>query len=239
MRNVSIAIFLMLLAGGGGYYGAIIRYANTEYPWVVFVPAICFGLVLIGNWIRRKFLQAIGIMAVVGLLLLYGGVSIYPKAVSEESQEADTCLLVPAGGLMEGALNEESINRLNRALEIWNGTSTILCCGGEGEGESIECYLMRQYLISKGVPEELIMTEGQSKDTNENMKNALQILGDKPVQIVTGDYHVLRSYLLAKAAGFTKVSLTAAKDTSSLFVYNTLRECGALIRDLPAILLGN
>ena len=70
---------------------------------------------------------------------------------------------------------------------------------------------MKQYLIGKGVAEGDILTDPDSFNTNQNLKNAGVLLKDKPevrkVLLVTSDYHVPRSLALAKDQGFEAVGL--------------------------------
>lgn len=64
---------------------------------------------------------------------------------------------------------------------------------------------MRDYLISKGVPPEQILTDTESTSTLENLKYAKRILQNQGLEgsvcIVTSDYHLPRALALAQDAG--------------------------------------
>ena len=70
---------------------------------------------------------------------------------------------------------------------------------------------MKQYLLNKGVPEKQILLENRATRTKENIVNSQKLLSFKRLVIVTSDFHMYRSQLLAKRAGISNVSgITAA-----------------------------
>ena len=70
---------------------------------------------------------------------------------------------------------------------------------------------MKQYLVVKGVAENDILTDPNSFNTKQNLKNAGELLKNRPevqrVLVVTSDYHVPRSLALAKDQGYEAVGL--------------------------------
>ena len=80
--------------------------------------------------------------------------------------------------------------------------------GGKGDDEVIaEGQAIRNYLISRGIPEERILTEDRSVNTLENMKYSLQLIREhsgqeKPkIGFSTTNYHVFRAGILAEEQG--------------------------------------
>ena len=69
-----------------------------------------------------------------------------------------------------------------------------------------EAEAMKNYLVGKGVPEKDILTDPDSFNTNQNLRNAAKLLQDRPeirkVLVVTSDYHVPRSLAIAGDMGF-------------------------------------
>ena len=65
---------------------------------------------------------------------------------------------------------------------------------------------MKQYLVNKGIPENMILEDPDSRNTYENLENAKKLLAAYPgvrrVLIVTSDYHVPRSMAIARDLGF-------------------------------------
>ena len=88
----------------------------------------------------------------------------------------------------------------------------IIVLGAQGSDEpQPEAVVMKQYLIGKGVAEEDILTDPDSFNTRQNLKNAGELLKNRPevqkVLVVTSDYHVPRSLALAKDQGYEAVGL--------------------------------
>ena len=98
----------------------------------------------------------------------------------------------------------------------------IVVCGAQGPDEPCtEAEAMKEYLLGKGVPGELILTDPESFNTSENLENARHLLEAYPdvkrVLIVTSDYHVPLGCLLfseqfiftSYATGLDLISVTA------------------------------
>lgn len=89
------------------------------------------------------------------------------------------------------------VRRINCAVEHWKATNApiVMPCGGITPGHKVtEAQVMRDMLIERGVPAEIIRLEDRSRITIENILNAKQLLGeDKNVAVVTSDHHLPRA----------------------------------------------
>lgn len=61
-----------------------------------------------------------------------------------------------------------------------------------------EALVMKRYLLSKGIPSEDLVVEGQSKITNENMEYVMRKINNKydkklDIILITSDFHMKRS----------------------------------------------
>lgn len=98
--------------------------------------------------------------------------------------------------------------RLDAAFEAWQQKAVpIVVCGAQGRDEPMpEADAMKAYLLEKGVPEQDILKDPDSFNTDQNLRNAAELLSKVPevhrVLIVTSDYHVPRSLAIAKDLGF-------------------------------------
>jgi uncharacterized SAM-binding protein YcdF (DUF218 family) len=63
-----------------------------------------------------------------------------------------------------------------------------------------EAEAMRRFLVELGVPDSAIVSEGQSDNTIENIRNVRRLVEDRPVALVTSAYHMPRAMRIAKAA---------------------------------------
>ena len=82
---------------------------------------------------------------------------------------------------------------------------------------------MAEYLIVKGVPEEQIFMEDRSTSTRENLRFSRQFADAAKdlVGIVTNDFHIYRSSVIARQEGYRKLYLIPA-DSNPVFQLNYL-----------------
>jgi len=97
--------------------------------------------------------------------------------------------------------------RINHAIALYRNGSVeqIIFTGGYGEGEQFaESEVARAYTINKGVSEEDIFIETESRTTYENLLGAYEIVQEKGlgrVLIVSDPMHMKRAVMIAKDLG--------------------------------------
>ncbi len=117
--------------------------------------------------------------------------------------------------------------RIDRAIEFYNRQQAetgkppvIISSGGKGEDEVVsESLAMKRYMIEKGIPEEMIVMEEQSRDTVQNMRFSKQKIAERSpngeydrgekVAYATSNYHVFRSGLCARRVKMRAVGIGA------------------------------
>ena len=131
-------------------------------------------------------------------------------------------------------------DRLEEALDYWEEHPglTIVVSGGQGPNEpTTEARAMADYLIDAGVPEEQLLLEDQSHNTDQNLRYTMALLEEEDLEpgegvvIVSNGFHLARARLLAERAGFGRVSTLAAPSShlpSLLYMY--IREPMALVK---------
>lgn len=161
------------------------------------------------------------------------------SAISDRNEKVD-CIVVLGAGLKGETPTLVLIERLNYTLEYLednNGTKVIVS-GGQGPGETItEAEAMKRYLIRYGVSPDIIMKEERSTSTYENMVFSKALyeaeVGKslKKVMIVTNDFHMFRSKLLARRAGLEPYGMSSA---TPWYIYPNvfLREYLAVFKSL-------
>ena len=109
--------------------------------------------------------------------------------------------------------SEDQVRRVDCAVAHWKETNApvIMPCGGLTPGHShTEADVMRDLLIERGVPAEIIHLEDKSRITIENVRNAAALLGEgKRVALVTSDYHVERALDDCRRAGLNAYGVGA------------------------------
>lgn len=148
-------------------------------------------------------------------------------------------IIVLGAGLINGTRPCRTlVNRLNRAIEIYNIDNNkpyIIVSGGKGSDEKIsEAEAMKNYLIEKGIEENKIILEEQSTNTYENFKYSKEKLkdiedNDMKIAFVSSDFHIYRASLYAKQVGLD----IDAIECKSLFHYYP----NAFIREFAAIFI--
>lgn len=105
----------------------------------------------------------------------------------------------------DGSPSEDQIRRVDCAVQHWRETNAqmIMPCGGLTPGQKqTEAEVMRDLLVQRGVPKEIIRLEDRSRITIENVRNAHALLGEgRKVALVTSDYHVDRALEDCRRAG--------------------------------------
>ena len=95
---------------------------------------------------------------------------------------------------------------ISYAEQSGNSDLIFVPSGGQGSDEVIsEAESMKNYLLSKGIPEDRILPENKSTSTQENMTFSLEKINascpDPKLIFSTSGYHVLRSGMLTRSLG--------------------------------------
>lgn len=100
----------------------------------------------------------------------------------------------------------------------------VIVSGGQGPGEAVsEAEAMAEYLEEKGIPGEQIYKEDKSTSTRENFGYSRKYADaeQEKVGIVTNDFHIYRSSLIARQEGYRNIYLIPA-DSNPVFQLNYL-----------------
>ncbi|KES17975.1 putative membrane protein [Gilliamella apicola SCGC AB-598-I20] len=137
-------------------------------------------------------------------------VVIFIFAKQKTTANADT--LVVLGSQVVGTPAQAPLTlqiRLNTAINYLqnNPNTKVIVCGGQGPDESAtEASVMAKYLIDNGINADRVYQEDQSKRTAEQFIFANRVVPLGKTVIVTNDFHILRSIMLAKRSGINDVS---------------------------------
>ena len=90
----------------------------------------------------------------------------------------------------------------------------VVCLPSDVDPETSSTGLMRDELVMRGIEPERILLEYRGRDTHEQAVFTAALLGDEclddPILVVTSDYHMRRSLMSFRKAGFREVSGMAA-----------------------------
>ncbi|MGI5958162.1 MAG: YdcF family protein [Massiliimalia sp.] len=209
------------IAMGGGVclagYGFIRRFLSPQGFWMMF-DRILLILILLG----------IIATAVVSGFMLFGYAHYHPH------DPVDTVVVL--GCKVKGDRPTKMLaHRLDTACDIMKDHPESICIvsGGQGEDEQYpESFVMKQYLISKGISPERILEEDQSTSTQENLEYSKKLLGKQnpgKTVVVTDGFHLYRGCYYARQQGFSVKG--AAGFTNPLLIVSYW------IREIPAVVL--
>ena len=227
-----LAYFILLLVCSG--------FTSTFYlVW----PAMAVGFFMLGWLFKIHFWQhlpaaargVILLLCSAGLVFFIGVEGMILKASIQEPPTPREYVIVLGAHVRHSGPSRALALRLDKAYEYAaNYPNTILIVsGGQGSNEPCaESFIMKQYLTEKGLPEDRILEENQSKNTRENLTfSKAMIPQGASVGIVSNGFHICRALHLAKTLGYEDVSGIPAKGDLFTQPANLLREFFAVVKD--------
>ncbi|EGC8557617.1 YdcF family protein [Listeria monocytogenes] len=176
---------------------------------------------------RRLKRISIILIAIGFIYLLIVAAFMFSGTRTKPSDNADTVLILGAKVNGDPAEPAEVLKeRLDAAVTYLNENPTmqVVVSGGQGEDESAsEASVMEEYLVNKGITRSRIKIEDKSRRTEENIKYSKEKFNLGKTVIVTSDYHMYRTLMLAKRQGLDASGLPA-KSQSVIKIKNMMRE---------------
>ncbi len=156
----------------------VVLYIFKRKKWLAVLAAILYAISIELVWIPVQKLWTLKMEPVPGDIIVLGGG------------------VIQAGDRTLPSLS--TLQRLERGFEIWKEQGgKIFVCGGKTPAGNIEAKLMKEILVSWGVPESDVIAEEHSKTTYENLKNIKDLLSGS-VNIVTSSYHTRRAFMVTR-----------------------------------------
>lgn len=193
--------------------------------------ALVIGVILIG--LPFGFL-CYGFLA----YLLYSAVY---QAISRRSSRDLAAVVALGSGLIDGEVPPLLASRLDGARRAYDAAirdgrqPVIVTSGGQGEDEPrAEAEAMADYLREHGIPAAAILTETESRTTQENLVNTAALLAERgitgAVAVVTNNYHAFRAAMMMRKAGLAGYAL-GVPTADYYWPSATIREYLAILRD--------
>lgn len=251
-NSVFVKIVCWLLIAAGLVLGGLSLLSvlvSTAITVGMVIPAL-LGLLMIvyaiarlrknGRIIQRRWLRvAITVCLIIGLLAVavletLMGVAAYKPPPEED---AGFVIVLGCGVFPDGRLTLSLKNRLDAAYDYLKEHVDSLCIvsGGQGDNEPVsEAEAMSQYLRSRGIDAARIIKEDRSTSTLLNLTYSKEIMAAYPnrpqtAAIVTSDYHVFRSLLLARDMGIDAFGIPAPTNWM-IVVACHVREYAAIVK---------
>lgn len=164
--------------------------------------------------LRGKKLAILISSLVVFLIILCAiitAVSIAQYGKLDEKAHCDVAIVLGAA-TSNGEVSPVYRERINHGIWLYeNGyVDYLILTGGIGKGnEKSDAYIAKQYALTKGIPEQVILIEEQSTITEENLEHAKAIMNEHSLNtaiIVSDPLHMKRAMLMARDYGITAYS---------------------------------
>jgi len=189
---------------------------------------------LLQTWKITSIMKKLFAVWLISFFIIEG--LILHAAYLKEQHEVDYIVVLGAGVRGE-KLSPILRYRLDKSLQYLNEhpVTKVVVSGGQGPNEDIsEAEAMQKYLVANGIAEQRVIVENKSTTTYQNLLFSKRILAqmgaaDKEILIVTSDFHIFRSTLLASRLGFVSYGLPADSVTVSK-PYYYLREYFVLLK---------
>ena len=147
-----------------------------------------------------RVLIATGIFFAVELVMYF--LTTFANSVHMRRYKFDHIIVLGAG-LIGEKVTPLLASRINRGIAIWKKQEKpcyLIMSGGQGANEVIsEAEAMKRYAVEQGVPEEWIIMEDQSMNTEQNVQNSYGIIKE----------HIFRAVVLARKMGYKCVGYGA------------------------------
>lgn len=231
------------------YYAFVnIRFGYTTFSEFYLILGLILIIYYISSrkikeyFVLNKLWNIIKIVFFIGMavfILIEGAIIMYPKKNIDNSDY----VVILGAGLRGDSITATLRDRLNATIDYVNKSNfdgKIVVSGGQGPGESItEAEAMKKYLISNGIKNDIIM-EDKATNTFENFKFSKEkiknITGNSidnyKVKVITTDFHVLRSSILAKRNNYDNVTFYSSNTKWYLVPTLYAREFFAFFKSL-------
>lgn len=251
-KKKAVILPLMCIAAGVlcFLYGITVMLVNSgsKFFCVWYAGGICF--LLLALFIRKNIfaklpkalnaLLAVSVSLGIIFVLVTQGMVVSGFA-NHEKENLDYIIVLGSQVKPSGPAVVTSL-RLDRAYEyaVNNPDTVIIVSGGQGSNEpAAEAFVMKEYLVSKGIDESRIIAEDKSTNTSENLQFSMILvdgLQDSSVGIVSSEFHMFRALAIAKKCGYTDTYGIPARSVRLYLPNNMLRESIGILKDF---LMGN
>ena len=175
------------------------------------------------------------VLIILILIILFSGFAIAAYGRRDNITFDEDAVIVLGKGLDGDKVPPNLAKRLDKAIEYHekNPKALIVVSGGKGSDEKLsEAQAMYDYLISKGMPEEIIIIEDKSTTTYENFIFSTDILKERmgedySVAFISNRFHIWRAERLAKSLGINATHMGAGLEWHTVPA-NYLREISVI-----------
>lgn len=176
-----------------------------------------------------------GIVASIFVLVIVETICMF--ATTKDKPDGNETVVVLGSYVSKSGPSIMTKCRLNAACEYLTIYPDAICIvtGGQGENEPWpEADAMKDYMVNKGISEERILKERESKNTRENLSNSLEIIKEnglnEDIVIISNEFHLYRAGRIADRLEIEH-SYVSAPSPWGMFSSFYIRELYAILAD--------
>lgn len=163
------------------------------------------------------------------LWLLIHSIVITSEGLRDDGQSADYAVIFGNKVNTDGSLSERLEKRMECGLHLYRNKRVhgLIVSGGLGKEGHYEGTKMKEFLLSHGVPDSVIVVDNKGDNTLKTVQNALALRDSLHISsliVVSQYYHISRAKLLFRKEGFTALSSASPRYFEWRDVYSLLRE---------------
>lgn len=150
------------------------------------------------------------------------------------------CIVVLGAGIKpDGRPSDMLKDRLDTAISAYNmgKSEKILLTGDHGQKHYDEVNAMRDYMISKGIPDEVIYLDHAGFSTYDSMYRLKEVFCTENALVVTQKYHLYRALYIAESFGIDAYGISADKHIYSGQKARDAREILARSKDFVSCII--
>ncbi len=177
------------------------------------------------NRLRRCFLALGGMVA---LFVVAAGILVF-DGLHDRLGKADVAVVLGSKVELDGKPSTRLRARLDRTLELYKAGyfPKVIVSGGTGKEGYDEAAVMKDYLVSQGIPADRVILDSDGVTTFATAENVMKIAREQGFQsalVVTQYFHVPRSRMILQRSGMPVVYSAHAYLFEWRDVYSTPRE---------------
>ncbi|KQR91497.1 hypothetical protein ASG01_14100 [Chryseobacterium sp. Leaf180] len=149
--------------------------------------------------------------------------------LSDNGGKADVAVILGSKVNEDGTLSERLEKRLETGVELYQKkrVKKIIVSGGLGKEGFYEGSKMKEFLLTKKIPDSVIIVDNKGNNTRLTVDNVLKIQKKFPFKgliVVSQYFHVTRTKKLFREKGFDNVSSMSPRYFEWRDFYSVLRE---------------
>ena len=143
-------------------------------------------------------------------------------------------IIVLGCGIVDNSIPTDlMVDRLDMAIRLYKDGAAprILLSGDHRVDDYNEVAVMKNYMLDRGIPEDVIECDDLGLSTSETMERASRLFDVESAVIVTQEYHLSRAVYLARNYGIDCEGVIATGHTFVAQPYYSARESLARVKD--------